>query len=80
MNLRRHHDGVSLVFEYVYCFSSTMRIFLWALGLFVLSQCKISDTGDDSATLDYSYYSTIQDGFSMHDQTMTTLDFDPDDE
>ncbi len=37
-------------------------------------------TVDQSATLDYSYYDSIQGNVSVFDQTMTTLDFDPDDE
>ncbi len=33
---------------------------------------------DESATLDYSYYGAIETGVSMLDQTLMTLDFDPD--
>ncbi len=42
--------------------------------------CKMSDTQDDSVTLDYSYYDAIDPGVSLHDHTFTSLDFDPDNE
>ena len=42
--------------------------------------CKMSDSNDDSVILDYSYYNAINPRVSLHDQTFTTLDFDPDNE
>ncbi len=40
----------------------------------------MGDTYDDSVMLDYSYYDGIDPGVTLHDQTMTTLEFDPDNE
>ncbi len=41
----------------------------------------MSDTEvDNSVTLDYSYYDGMDLGISLHDQIITSLDFNPEDE
>ncbi len=50
-------------------------VLFWMSSSFKMSE---TESLDESATLDYSYYGAIQTGVSMLDQTLMTLDFDPD--
>ncbi len=42
--------------------------------------CKMEQSVEDSATLEYSYYDAIDPGVTILDQTHSTVDFDPDGE
>ncbi len=58
-----------------------MKLFLILLFCSTCSVLKMSDTEvDDSMTLDYSYCDAVDLGVSAHDQTMSSFDFNPDNE
>lgn len=53
-------------------------VVLLTVLVFVMEMENSVEEVDNSATLDYLYYNTIETGVSLLDQTFLNFDFDPD--